>query len=330
MQRVSIKIMVNKNRALYIFKYLWDHTDEEYPATTADIIAYLASLGISITRKTVAEDAAELQNSGFDVVCNRSRQNEYFIGTRHLELAELKLLVDAVQAARFISPKKSRELIEKVTGLTNPHQRESLRRSLFVDGKVKTGNEAVYYAVDILHTAIQQQKTVMFKYIEYTPQKKKRYKHGGRVYVLSPYDMVWNSDAYYVCGYSESHGKVVTFRVDRMRRPELSESVFCPRSEGYDIGKYCRRVFSMYDGADCTVELKCENSLMDDIVDRFGEQVQTGRYDSSHFTARVQVSVSPTFYAWVFTYGGQIEILSPEPVRQEYAQRLQAALKQAK
>lgn len=161
--------MVNKNRALYIFKYLWDHTDEEHPATTADIIAYLASLGISTTRKTVAEDAAELQNSGFDVVCNRSRQNEYFIGTRHLELAELKLLVDAVQAARFIFPKKSRELIGKVTGLISPHQGESLRRSLFVDGKVKTGNEAVYYAVDILHTAIQQQKTVMFKYIEYTP-----------------------------------------------------------------------------------------------------------------------------------------------------------------
>lgn len=223
------------------------------------------------------------------MVCNRSRQNEYFIVTRYLELAELKLLVDAVQAARFISPKKSRELIEKVTGLISPHQGESLRRSLFVDGKVKTGNEAVYYAVDILHTAIQQQKTVMFKYIKYTPQKKKRYKHGGRVYVLSPYDMVWNSDAYYVCGYSKSHGKVVTFRVDRMCRPELSESVFCPRPEGYDIGKYCRRVFSMYDGADCTVELKCENSLMDDIVDRFGEQVQTGRYDSSHLRPRTGI-----------------------------------------
>ena len=166
--------------------------------------------------------------------------------------------------------------------------------------------------------------------ISNTPHRRKSGISTVDVYVLSPYDMVWNSDAYYVFGFSESHGKVVTFRVDRMCRPELSESAFCPRPEGYDIGKYCRRVFSMYDGADCTVELKCENSLMDDIVDRFGEQVQTGRYDSSHFTARVQVSVSPTFYAWVFTYGGQIEILSPEPVRQEYAQRLQAALKQAK
>ena len=198
-----------------------------------------------------------------------------------------------------------------------------------MDGKAKTVNEAVYYAVDILHTAIQQQTTVAFQYIEYTPQKKKRYKHGGRVYVLSPYDMVWNNDAYYVYGYSESHGKAATFRVDRMYRPELSESAFRPRPEDYDIAEYCRRVFSMYEGADCTVELKCENSLMDDIVDRFGEQVQTGRYDSGHFTARVQVSVSPTFYAWVFTYGAQMEILSPPQVRQEYAERLKTAFDKA-
>lgn len=255
-----------------------------------------------------------------------SRQNEYFIGTRHLELAELKLLVDAVQAARFISPKKSRELIGKVTGLISPHQGESLRRSLFVDGKVKTGNEAVYYAVDILHTAIQQQKTIY----RIHPTEEKAVQ--ARRTCVCPLSLRYGLEqrCLLCVRLLREPRKVVTFRVDRMCRPELSESVFCPRPEGYDIGKYCRRVFSMYDGADCTVELKCENSLMDDIVDRFGEQVQTGRYDSSHFTARVQVSVSPTFYAGVFTYGGQIEILSPELVRREYAQRLQAALKQAK
>lgn len=119
--------MIHKNRALYIFQYLWEHTDEEHPATTKEIIEYLASIGISTTRKTVAEDAAELQNSGFDVVCNRSRQNEYFIGSRYLELAELKLLIDAVQAAKFISPNKSRELIGKVSALAGPHQSAELR-----------------------------------------------------------------------------------------------------------------------------------------------------------------------------------------------------------
>ena len=320
--------MFNKNRALYIFKYLWDHTDEEHPATTADIIQYLASIGISTTRKTVAEDAAELQNSGFDVICNRSRQNEFFIGSRHLELAELKLLVDAVRAAKFISPKKSKELIGKVTELARPYQSDALKRSLFVDGKVKTSNESVYYAVDTLHEAIQKQKTVAFRYIEYTPQKKKAYKHGGQVYLLSPYDMVWCNDAYYVCGFSERHGKVVTFRIDRMHRPALSEQPYHPKPEGYNISEYCRQVFSMYDGARCTVKLKCENDLMDDIIDRFGEQVQTAIFDSDHFTATVEVSVSPTFYAWIFTYGGQIEILSPVSVKQEYAEQLQTALNQ--
>ena len=322
--------MFNKNRALYIFKYLWDHTDEEHPATTADIIQYLASIGISTTRKTVAEDAAELQNSGFDVIWNRSRQNEFFIGSRHLELAELKLLVDAVRAAKFISPKKSKELIGKVTELASPYQSDALKRSLFVDGKVKTSNESVYYAVDTLHEAIQKQKTVAFRYIEYTPQKKKAYKHGGQVYLLSPYDMVWCNDAYYVCGFSERHGKVVTFRIDRMHRPALSEQPYHPKPEGYNISEYCRQVFSMYDGARCTVKLKCENDLMDDIIDRFGEQVQTAIFDSDHFTATVEVSVSPTFYAWIFTYGGQIEILSPVSVKQEYAEQLQTALNQGK
>ena len=322
--------MINKSRALYIFKYLWDHTDEEHPATTADIIQYLASIGISTTRKTVAEDAAELQNSGFDVICNRSRQNEFFIGSRHLELAELKLLVDAVRAAKFISPKKSKELIGKVTELASPYQSDALKRSLFVDGKVKTSNESVYYAVDTLHEAIQKQKTVAFRYIEYTPQKKKAYKHGGQVYLLSPYDMVWCNDAYYVCGFSERHGKVVTFRIDRMHRPALSEQPYHPKPEGYNISEYCRQVFSMYDGARCTVKLKCENDLMDDIIDRFGEQVQTAIFDSDHFTATVEVSVSPTFYAWIFTYGGQIEILSPVSVKQEYAEQLQTALNQGK
>ena len=199
-----------------------------------------------------------------------------------------------------------------------------------MDGKVKTSNNAVYYAVDTLHTAIQKEKAVIFKYIEYTPQKKKVYKYGGQIYTLSPYDMVWCNDAYYVCGFSESHGRTVTFRVDRMHRPALSEREYRSRPEGYDISQYCRQVFSMYDGIPCIVQLKCENALMDDIIDRFGEQVQTAIFDSGHFTATVEVSVSPTFYAWVFTYGGQIEILSPQRVKKEYAERLQAALNKGK
>ena len=306
--------MIHKNRALYIFQYLWEYTDEEHPATTKEIIEYLASIGISTTRKTVAEDAAELQNSGFDVVCNRSRQNEYFIGSRYLELAELKLLIDAVQAAKFISPNKSRELIGKVSALAGPHQSAELKRNLFVDGKVKTANEAVYYVVDTLYAAIQKKKAVSFQYIEYTAHKKKAFKHNGQIYVLSPYDMVWNNDGYYVFGFSESHSRIVKFRVDRVYRTVILDQPYRKKPEGYDLSEYCRKVFSMYDGRFCTVELKCENARMKDIVDRFGEDVETTSLDSGHFVAAVEVSVSPTFYAWLFTYGAAIQILLQIPL----------------
>lgn len=320
--------MVNKNRALYIFKYLWEHTDESSPATTKEIIDYLASFGITTTRKTVAEDVYELQSAGFDVVCNRSRQNEYFIGSRQLELAELKLIVDAVQAAKFISLKKSMKLIGKVSALASPHQAAELKRRLYVDGKVKTSNEKVYYAVDMIHTAIQEQKTITFKYTEYTAEKKKVYRHKGQIYILSPYDMVWSNDAYYVLGFSESHGKVATFRVDRIYGAELAEYPYHPKPDSYHVSEYCRQVFSMYDGTLCTVELKCENELMNAVVDRFGEDVQTRKSDCAHFIAAVEVSVSPTFFAWVFTYGGKIEIVSPREVRREYKKRLETALNQ--
>ena len=321
--------MTAKDRAIYILKYLWEYSDETHPATTNDIIEHLASFGIVTTRKTVTEDIVELQSSGIDIVCNRSRQNEYFIGTRHLEFAELKLLVDAVQAAKFLSTKKSMELIGKLSSLASPHQGDLLKRSLYVDGKAKTENEKVFYSVDTLYTAIQTEKAVTFKYIEYTAEKKQVYKHNGQTYVLSPYDMVWCNDTYYVFGWSESHGKVVKFRVDRMCRPTLSDKLYRPKPENYDISFFCRKVFSMYDGQLCTVELKCESSIMKDIIDRFGEDVQTRPYDCRHFTATVEVSVSPTFYAWVFTYGEKVEILSPQAVREEYAKRLKTALNKA-
>lgn len=320
------KEISNKNRAIYVFKCLWDHTDEEHPATTKDIIAHLATLGISTTRKTVAEDVAELQSGGFDIVVNRSRQNEYFIGSRNLELPELKRIIDAVQAAKFISPKKSVELIGKISALASPHQGDELKRNLFVDGKIKTSNEKVSYAVDTLFTAIQAEKAVTFKYIEYTAEKKKVYKHKEQIYILSPYDMVWCSDAYYVLGFSESHGKVVKFRVDRMYRPALSDQPYRPKPDNYDISEFCRQVFSMCEGTLCTVELKCENSLMKSVIDRLGEDVQTRLFACTHFIATVEVSVSPTFFVWIFTYNGKIQIISPETLKREYADRLKTAL----
>ncbi len=318
--------MTDKNRPLIVFRYLWNNTDEEHPAIIKDILSYLETLGIHSNRKTVAEDLKELQESGFDIVCNRSRQNQYFIGCRGLELAELKTIVDAIQAAKFITPSKSKLLVEKISSLGSPYQADQLIRNLYVDGKVKTNNDRVYYTVDLLHNAIQHQKTVVFQYIEYTPKKEKILKHNGRKYRVSPYDLVWNDDAYYVFGWSEGneHDKVVKFRVDRIVNSTETDHRFHLKPKDYCIEKYCRKVFSMFDGEDYTVLLRCNNQVMKDIIDRFGETVNTKPHDDSTFLAEVEVSVSQTFFAWIFTYEGKIKILGPPEVKSKFQNQLKS------
>lgn len=307
-----------KNRILYIQQFLETQTDEAHPATIADILAYLEDRGFIVNRKTIVYDIELLIESGVDIICNKSRQNQYFVGIRHFELPELKLLVDAVQASKFISPKKSTALIQKLAALVSVHQADELNRHLYVDKQIKPNNEKVYITLDLLYSAISAGKQVRFKYYEYTQSKKKVYKHNGKVYIFSPYGLLWNHDHYYVAGFSESHGKVVTFRVDRIASPKITEAPAISRPEDFDMAEYAKSVFLMYDGPMCDVTLKCENTLMKTIIDRFGEDVDAKPLDDNHFCARVSVSVSQTFYGWVFSFGGRIEIISPEGITEQY------------
>lgn len=321
--------MIEKNRPLHIFKFLWGSTDEQHPVTINEIAEHLESVGIHAGRKTIAADLEDLQNCGFDVVKVRSRSNRYFVGNRSMELAELKMIVDAVQAAKFISRTKSLALIEKLTGLASPHQAAQLRRNLYVEGKVKTANEAVCYAVDLLNQSINEQTTVEFQYIEYTDNKEKVLKHNGQLYALSPYDLVWSNDNYYVLGWSERHKKIATFRVDRMVSVKPSMVYFHDRPADYDIEQSCKQLFLMYDGERCTVRLLCESGMMNTIIDRFSEDVKIEQTEDGHFIAEAEISVGPTFYSWVYNYSGRPRILSPERLRIEYQDRLKAALNTA-
>ena len=317
----------SSRRLLLVLSYLSENTDEEHPVTIRELSEYLQSRGVSAGRKTLAEDIAALQEGGYDIVCSRSTQNRYFMATRVLELPELKMLVDAVQAARFISPAKSRQLIRKLATLTSRSRAGELERRLYVDGRAKTTNEKILYTVDLLYGAIQRGRQVSFKYFEYTPEKKKVYKHGGQVYVFSPYDLVWSNDCYYVFGYSESHGQVVKFRVDRMSGPALREDAAVPRPKDYNIEKFCAKTFLMYDAENCTAELLCENEMMKAVIDRFGPKVPTEVVDEEHFRATVEVSASPTFYAWIFAYAGKMRIVSPQSAVDGYRAHLEKAMR---
>ena len=308
-----------KSRILYIKRFLETQTDENHPATMPDILSYLESESIPASRKTVAEDIRQLIDAGTDVICNTGHHYEYFIGDRHFELPELKLLVDAVQASNFISPKKSAALTEKLTGFVSSYQAGELKRQLYVGKHVKTVNERTYLTVDLLHNAINAGKQVTFKYYEYDRNKKKVFKHNRHTYTFSPYALLWNSDNYYALGYSDKHGKVITFRVDRIAKPEMSDAPAVPKPEGFDITLYTKSVFQMYDGSALQkVTLRCENDLMKSVIDHFGEDVETKILDDKHFAAVADVSVSPTFFGWVFSFAGRIAITAPESAVSEY------------
>lgn len=310
--------MTKKSRILYIQQYLEQHTDENHPATIAQIEAFLKTISISANRKAVASDIDILIEYGVDVICNRGRRNEYFIGDRHFELPELKLLVDAVQASKFISAKKSKVLIDKLTSFASMHQASELKRNLFIEKQVKAKNEGLYRTVDLLNKAINSKMQVQFKYYDYSPQKKKVYKHGGKIYEFSPYGLIWNSDSYYVVGFSDSHGKVTKFRVDRIATAKITTESAVAKPAGFDIARYARGVFQMFDGPMREVALKCDNDLMTVMIDRFGENVRTDIADQNHFVAHVNVSVSPTFFGWIFSFAGRITIISPTDVAYEY------------
>lgn len=305
-----------KNRTLLTLKYLWEKTDEEHPITTTEILHILSESGITTTRKTVADDITELQKLGLDVVRNRRQQNEYFVRSRVLEPVELKIVIDALQAAKFLSHQKSDELVEKLTCLSSYYQKDVFKQSLRLKS-VKTYNNKVYYIVDILLSAIMKKQVVSFQYMDYSAEGKRTLKHDGHIYIVSPYDLVWSGDSYYVFGWSETYGKVVKFRIDRMCNQEIADGEFHFPPDDYDISSLCRSLFAMHDGETCIVEMKCENDTMVSVLDRFGDKVQIVRIGETHYDAVAAVSVSSSFFTWIVSFGGRIELLSPEKVKSD-------------
>ena len=311
-----------KSRILYIKRFLEEQTDEEHPATIADILAYLSENGIAAHQRTVILDIELLTEAGVDVVCNKSRRNQYFIGDVFFETPELKLLVDAAQASKFLTIKRSHAIIGKLLTLTSRHQAEALKNGLYLDNVVKPKNEAAYVTTDLLFTAINTNCRVQFKYFEYTPDKKKEYKHGRRVYEFSPWAFAWDNDKYYIIGFSKHHGKAVKFRVDRIAAPKLTALPAVPAPEDFDLAAFTKATFQMFDGPMLDVTLKCKNELMKSIIDRFGEDVKTSRADAEHFYVKAQVAVSKTFFGWVFASDGAVTITAPAEAVNTYRDML--------
>lgn len=295
---------------LQVLKYLWEKSDEEHPVSNQDLMDHLNAEGITVTRKTLAADLKELTDFGIDIITNRGERNQYFIGDRGLDVTEVKLLVDAVEASHFLSRSKTNQLETKLSHMVSENQRREIRHDLY-EGNLKSRNERVLITTDKLFTAIRNHHQVRFKLRRYTKDKEAGLANNGNFYDFSPFEMVYSGDNYYVFGFSEKHGALGQFRVDRIQDLRELDRPSRERPGAEVIKSHIREMFSMFSGEKAVVTLSCENAMMDHVIDRFGEEVTTFPIDSEHFGAKAEVELSPLFYSWVIGFGGKIRISAP-------------------
>ena len=316
-------------RILYLYQLLLTQSDEDHPLTTKQITDKMEELhGIHMHRTTVPSDIALLKAAGFEIMAERRQAWNYYLSDRTFSLPELKLLIDAVQSSKFITEKKSKVLIEKLISLTSETNADKLKRSVHITGRVKSDNEKGYYIVDAINDAMNDGKKISFLYFELDGKKKQVLKNEGKPYTVSPFDLIWDGDFYYMTGYCDERDSVRTFRVDRIKKqPEILDAPAACKPDDYDVAKYTTEVFRMF-ATDEAVEvtLLCDNVVMKSIVDKFGMDVKTKSVGSDQFQVTVKVCAGPTFYRWVFGFAGKIRILGPDLVLNEYKEMLKVAM----
>lgn len=318
----------NKSRLLNLYQILVQHSDIDAPLSTMQIIQLLHSeFGIDTNRVTLGNDLKVLCNSDLNIHCVRSSQNKYYYDNQLFEISEIKILIDAVSSAKFISQQKSDKVIEKLLKLANERENRILRRHIYSSQRVKSDHSAGYYNVDTINSAIDCGKKITFQYYDYDVHKNRILKHNGKDYILSPYSLIWDGDYYYVIG-CDSDGSLRTYRLDRIVPcPTILEEDALPYPETFNLAEYSRAVFRMYStDAPQNVTLLCEQYVMKALIDNFGTEVATTPVDGQHFLATVCVCTSPTFYRWVFGWNGAVKIISPEETICSYKQMIQNAM----
>lgn len=309
-----------KLKLLYIIKLLTENTDENHPASTADIIAYLDANGIHSERKSIYDDIEKLCDFGYDIVQVHSRLGGgYYMASREFELAELKLLVDAVQSSRFITSRKSRSLIKKLELLAGKQDAGKLQRQVYVAGRIKTENESIYYNIDNIHRAIQENRQISFQYLDWNLNKELVPRVGGKRKV-SPWALIWREENYYLAAYDSVDGIMKHYRVDKMGHVDVlkDEREGLEQFEMVDPAVYTNLTFGMFSGDEETVTLQFPNRLIGVVLDRFGREADIRPMTDRVFRIRVRVAVSGQFFGWLAGIGREAVIVSPAAVKEQY------------
>ena len=310
-----------KVKLLRLYELLHRRSDEEHPITVPELIQALAAWDIKAERKSIYDDLTALTDLGIDIQSRKGKSPGWFIGQRDFELAELKLLVDAVQSSRFITRRKSDALIRKLEMLASTHQARQLQRQVYVDRRIKAMNESIYYNVDTLHAAIAQNRQITFQYFDYNMQKERVYRREGGLYHVSPYGLIWNSENYYLVGFHSEAKELRHYRVDKMAQIAVTET---PREGGggFDVADYAQKHFGMYSGDQVTMTLRFRSAMVGVVLDRFGQDVMLIPDGPEHFTVSLPLVMSPQFFGWLFGLGDNVQLLAPAQAVDAYQRQL--------
>lgn len=308
-----------KIRILKLWELLKNETDENHPMSTPQIIHRLSEDGLNVERKTLYSDIDLLNDFGFEVLCTRSRQNLYYVSDRSFDESEIRMLVDAVFSANFITTKKSEQLAEKLSRLVSKSSYSTIMLNC-ADGKDKHDNEQIWYTVDAINMALQKGKKIRFRYFDYDISCKRIYRKNGAYYEVNPVGLIFNENNYYFVAYGDKYKQVANYRIDRMDNAEISESdLFVPsHMKDFDLEKHKNESISMFVGKTTRVQFLADNSLADAMFDQFGYDLKCNKYGENQFFFRAKVQVSPTLFRFLVSFGDKIKIVEPVKVRDEY------------
>ena len=306
-----------KLKMLYLMQIFMRETDDEHMLTMQEIISLLANAGIKADRKTLYLDFEELRHFGLDIIGEADGRNYYYyLGARDFELPELKLLVDSVQSAKFITDRKSKDLIKKLESLVSKYQATRLQRQVSISGRVKTMNESIYYNVDKLHEAINRDRRIRFQYYRWNIKKEMELRKNGSRYEVSPWGLMWDDENYYLVGFDSEDSRIKHYRVDKMLKISITNDRRLGRAEfqAFDLPRYTRSLFGMYGGEETRVTMEAKNDMVGVLIARFGKDIPIMPLDEDHFRTVVNVAVSNQFLGWIMAIGSSVRITAPESV----------------
>lgn len=322
-----------KLKLLYIKDYLEHHSDEEHPVSAQTLQTMLSNHGIECERKSIYSDIQTLEDYGMEILRVRTPENGYYLGSREFEEPQLRLLIDAVQAANFITEKKTKELIKKIACLCSEETGKRLTKQVYIENRVKCTNEEIYYSIDVLNRAVQLGKKVSFVYCKRVVAENSRTaKLSEKTHIVSPYALIWSSDHYYLICNNQKYDNLMHVRIDRMKKVTLLDEPSRPYSEVseykryFDSADYAERLFNMFSGSLRQLEFVCDNSILEEILDRVGKSASITRFDDGHFKMRMKMVVSEGLVSWIMQFGSKLEVVEPVELREQVRERAKEIL----